>query len=53
MDGYIRASGFVLDPYVFVVGPKKHDCSRRTGCAEISVKYFGSPRSFQCTATSW
>ena len=30
MGGYIRASGFVLYPYVFVVGPNKHDCSRRT-----------------------
>ena len=27
MDGYIRASGFVLCPCVFVAGP---DCSRRT-----------------------
>jgi hypothetical protein len=30
MDGYIRAPGFVLYPYVFVAGPNKHDCSRRT-----------------------
>jgi len=28
MDGYIRAS--VLYPYVFVAGPNKRDCSRRT-----------------------
>ena len=27
MDGYM-ASGFVLYPYVSVVGPNKHDCSR-------------------------
>ena len=25
MDSYIRASGFVLYPYVFVAGPNKHD----------------------------
>ena len=30
MDGYIWASGFVLYPYVLVVGPNKHGCSRRT-----------------------
>ena len=33
--GYIRASGFVLYPYVFVVSPSKHDCpcrTRRYGC---------------------
>ena len=30
MDGYIRASEFVLYPYVFVVDPNKLDCSRRT-----------------------
>ena len=25
MDGYIRASGFVLYPYLFVMGPKRGD----------------------------
>jgi hypothetical protein len=30
IDGYIRAPGFVLYPYVFIAGPNKHDCSRRT-----------------------
>ena len=30
MDGCIRALGFVLYPYVFVVGPNKQDCSHRT-----------------------
>ena len=25
MDSYIRASGFVLYPYVFVAGPNKHN----------------------------
>ena len=30
MDGYIRASGLVLYPYMFIAGPNKHDCSRRT-----------------------
>ena len=30
MDGYIKASGFVLYPYVFVAGPNTHDCSHRT-----------------------
>jgi len=34
MDGYIRASGFVLYPYVFVAGATKHDCSRRTQLRE-------------------
>ena len=28
MDGYIKTSGFVLHPYVFVAGPNKQDCSR-------------------------
>ena len=28
--GYIRASGFGLYPYMFVVSPSKHACSRRT-----------------------
>jgi hypothetical protein len=30
VDRYMRAPGFVLYPYVFVAGPNKHDCSRRT-----------------------
>ena len=30
MGDYIRALGFVLYPYAFVVYPDKHDCSRRT-----------------------
>jgi len=34
MDGYTRASGFVLYPFVFVAGLNKHDCSRRTRSAE-------------------
>ena len=42
MDGYIRASGFVLYPYVFVVSPY--------GCAEISVTFGNSPLPISITA---